>query len=113
MYKLDQKPKYWLPTEQCSLQVSLPLFLYSCITLPNILTLQPNAEGGKLTAAEMVNVAEELRKKGNTSDLAREMEVEYDPKEAHPEYAMISDWELYEKGTHHKLAEHLREAGLK
>jgi len=60
----------------------------------------------------MVNVAEELRKKGNTSDLAREMEVEYDPEETNPEYAMISDWELYEKGTRHKLAEHLREAGL-
>ena len=58
-------------------------------------------------------MAEELRKKGNTSDLAREMEVECDLKEAYPEYATISDWELYEKGTHHKLAEHLREAGLK
>ena len=111
-YKLDQKHKYWLPAKQYSLQVSLPLFLYSCITLPHILTLQPNAEGDKLTETEMVNVAEELRKKGNTSDLAWEMEVEYDPKEAYPEYAMISDWELYEKGTSHKLAEHLREAGL-
>ena len=57
-------------------------------------------------------MAEELRKKGNMSDLAWEMEVEYDPKEAHPEYAMISDWEFYEKGTSHKLAQHLREAGL-
>ena len=111
-YKLDQKHKYWLPAKQYSLQVSLPFFLYSCITLPHILTVQPNAEGDKLTETEMVNVAEELRKKGNTSDLAWEMEVEYDPKEAHPEYAMISDWELYEKGTSHKLAEHLREAGL-
>ena len=112
-YELDQKHKYWLPAEQYSLQVSLPLFLYSCITLPHIVTLQPNAEGDKLTTAEMVNVAEEVRKKGNTSNLAWEMEVEYDPKEAHPEYAMISDWELYEKGIRHKLAEHLREAGLK
>ena len=111
-YKLDQKHKYWLPAKQYSLRVSFPLFLYSCITLPNILTLQPNAEGDKLTETEMVNVAEELRKKGNTSDLAWEMELECDPKEAHPEYAMISDWELYEKGTSHKLVEHLREAGL-
>ena len=58
-------------------------------------------------------MAEELRKKGNMSDLAREMEVECDPKEPNPQYAMISDWELYEKGIRHKLAEHLREAGLK
>ena len=60
-----------------------------------------------------MNVAEEVTKKGKASDLAWEMEVEYDSKETDPEYAMISDWEFYEKGTRHKLAENLREAGLK
>ena len=39
LYELDQKHKYWLPAKQYPLQVGLPLFLYLCITLPNILTL--------------------------------------------------------------------------
>ena len=60
----------------------------------------------------MENIAKELKMRGCSSDLAREMEVEYDPEEANPEYAMISDWVMYEKGTRYKLAEHLREAGL-
>ena len=38
--------------------------------------------------------------------------MECDPEETSPEYAMISDWVMYEKGTRYKLAEHLREAGL-
>jgi len=60
----------------------------------------------------MENVAKELKARGGTHDLAREMELECDPKEPNPEYAMISDWVMYEKGTCYKLAEHLREAGL-
>ena len=52
--------------------------------------------------------------------MAREMEMEYsleaakrDPKQhTSPEYTLISDWVIYEKGTRYKLAEHLRGAGL-
>ena len=36
-----------------------------------------------------------------------------DPKQhTSPEYTLISDWVIYEKGTRYKLAEHLRGAGL-
>ena len=80
--------------------------------LTHVLTLQPDVEDGKPTKSEMENVAKEVRKRGGISDLAREMEVEYDPKETNPEYEMISYWVMYEKGTRYKLAEHLREAGL-
>ena len=76
------------------------------------LTLQPDIEDGKPTKSEIDNVAKELKIRGGTGDLAREMEVEYDLKEPNPEYAMISDWVMYEEGKRYKLAEHLREAGL-
>lgn len=48
------------------------------------------------------------------------MEMEYsleaakrDPiQRSSPEYALISDWVIYERGTRYKLADHLRGAGL-
>ena len=60
----------------------------------------------------MENVAKELKARESTHDLSWEMELECDPKEPNPEYAMISDWVMFEKGTRYKLAEHLREVGL-
>ena len=78
----------------------------------HIFNLQPDIEDGKPTKSEMENVANELKARGGTHDLAWEMEVEYDPRESNPEHAMISDWVMYKKGTRYKLAEHLTEAGL-
>ena len=66
----------------------------------------------KLTKTEMENVAKELKVKESMSKLAGEMEVEYSLEEECPEYAILSDWVMNEKGTRYKLAEHLREAGL-
>ena len=80
--------------------------------LTNVLTLQPDIEDRKPTKSEMENVAKELKARGGTHKLAREMEVEYSLEEKSPEYAMISEWVMNEKGTRYKLAEHLREAGL-
>ena len=118
VYQTDAEHKYWLPPSQHMLQVSIDFAL--CIVLGNILPLtlthvlilQPDVEDGKPMKTEMENVAKQVEIRGGAHDLAREMEVEYDLKEPNPEYAMISDWVMYEKGTRYKLAEHLREAGL-
>ena len=82
------------------------------LVLTHVLTLQPNIEDGKPTKSEMENIAKELKARGGIHKLAREMEVEYSLEEKSPEYAMLSNWVMNDKGTRYKLAEHLREAGL-
>lgn len=67
---------------------------------------------------EIENIARKIE--GRASLLASEMEMEYSFESAErgpsrcisPEYALISDWVIYDKGTRYKLAEHLREAGF-
>ena len=117
-YQMDAEHKYWLLPSQHTLQVSidfaLNIFLGNTLplALTHVLVLQPDVEDEKPTKSEMENVAKELKARGGTHDLAWEMEVEYSSEEENPQYAMISDWVMNEKGTRYKLAEHLREAGL-
>ena len=114
-HQLDAEHKYWLPPAQYTLQVCINCALGTVLVqyiIPYSYTLQPGVEDGEPTKSEMENVVKEVKIRGGRGDLAREMEMEYDPKEKSPEYVMISNWVMYEKGTRYKLAEHLREAGL-
>ena len=114
-HQMDPEHKYWLPPAQYTLQVCINCALGTMLVqyiISYSYTLQPGVEDGEPTKSEMENVVKEVKIRGGRGDLAREMEVEYDPKETSPEYVMISNWVMYEKGTRYKLAEHLREAGL-
>lgn len=86
--------------------------MYYIVILPHILSVQPDEVDVKPTNREMDIVAKVCLREERTSDLAREMEVVYDPGETIP-LIMIREWVFYDKGTRYKLAEHLKEAGLR